>query len=129
MDQTPVHLQLLLSRSPGADPSSQTGQGISEPHQAHGPVPELGQLHLDLSLPGPGPGCENIQDHHGAVHDLRIQGVLQVFKLGRGKLVVTDDCEKHPVQVQAVLPEHPPRPSQPGAGELFENVVYIISAG
>ena len=73
MDQTPVHLQLLLSRSPGADPSSQTGQGISEPHQAHGPVPELGQLHLDLSLFCPGTLSENVQDHQCPVHHLDIQ--------------------------------------------------------
>ena len=90
MDPPPVHLQLLFSRPSGADAAAQPGKRAAEPGQPGRPVSELGQLHLELSFTGGCPGRKDVQDHHGPVHDLYPKGLLKVFKLGRGKLVIAD---------------------------------------
>ena len=51
----------------------------------------LGQLHLEPSLPGPGPLGEDVQNQPAPVQDLDPQQLRQYPELGGGEVVVEDD--------------------------------------
>ena len=79
MDPSSVHLKLRLAGSPRTDSAAESRQGIPESHKADGAVSELRKFHLDLSFSCLCTGGKDIENDHRTVHDLRVQGVLQVF--------------------------------------------------
>ncbi len=99
-----VRLQLGLSRTARPDSPTQAGQFHSPPPQSRQPVVELGQLDLQLSLPGSRTAGEDIQDELGSVDDFAVEDALDVALLGRGKVVV-EDHGVGPVPIQQSLQE------------------------
>ena len=79
MDPSSVHLKLRLTGSPRTDSTAESRQGISKTHKADGAVSELRKFYLDLPLSCLCAGSKDIEDDHRPVHDLCVQGVLQVF--------------------------------------------------
>ena len=100
MDPSAVHLEFRLTRPPRADSAAESRQRISESDKTDGTVSELRQLDLDLSFPGLRAGRKDIKNDHRPVHDLCVQGILQVFELCRGELIVTDNSGR------SALPDH-----------------------
>ena len=80
-----VRLQLGLARPARPDPSPQTGQFHSPSSQSRQPVVELGQLDLQLPLPGSRTAGEDIQDELGSVDDLAIECLFDVVVAGLEK--------------------------------------------
>ena len=127
-----VGLQLGLARPARADASSQAGQLRSPSSQSRQPVVELGQLDLQLSLPGPGAAGEDVQDELGPVDYLAVECALDVALLGRREVVV-EDHGVGPVPIQQPFqPLHLALADQGGrviAGPLLEQAGGHPGAG
>ena len=87
----PVHLQLGFTGAGAADAARQTGESGILARQPREAVLELGQLHLDLSLPAVGALREDVEDHLGAVDHLQLGGIGDRADLGGGQFVVEDE--------------------------------------
>ena len=89
-DAPAVDLQLGLAGAGAADPPRQAGETRVLPGEPGEAVLELGELHLDLSLPAVGALGEDVEDHLGAVDDLHLGEIGDRADLGGGQLVVED---------------------------------------
>ena len=89
----PVRLQLGLAGAAGADGGGgarlalQVGPHARESGQQ---IAVLGQLHLQLALPGMGPLGEDVQDEPRPVQDPDPQGLLQHPSLGGGEVIIEE---------------------------------------
>ena len=87
----PVGFELGFTGTSRADAAAQSRKrraGTSQPGQQ---VLQLGQLHLQLALFGPGPPRENVENELRAVDDLAAKGRFEMAHLRRGQLAVEDD--------------------------------------
>ncbi len=87
-DPATVDLQSGFSRSPAPDTPGQTGQGIIPPDQTGQDIFQLGRLHLEFSLPGPGPLGKDIQDQLGAVDHFQVGEIGQRADLRRIQVLI-----------------------------------------
>ena len=90
LDEPAIDLELFLARPTHADPhleARQMGPQLLEPRQR---ILQLRQLHRQAGLVGAGPRGEDVEDHLGAVKNLRLQLLLEVADLGRREVVVED---------------------------------------
>ena len=85
-----VHLQLGLAGAPGTDAAGLLAERAAGPPQPGQPVPELGQLHLRLSLGAAGVLGEDVEDHCRTIQRGAVQDLLEVALLGRREVVVED---------------------------------------
>ena len=92
-DVPAVQLQLgLAGAAAGAGPAA-TAAALAAEHLAQALQPghlvaQKRQLGLQFSLVGGGAGAEDLQDQHGAVNDLHLQGGAQIAQLAAGQLAV-----------------------------------------
>ena len=103
VDESPVRLELLLTRAPGADSTGdprEVGPHALEP-RPH--VLELGKLHLGLRLGSPGSQGEDVENELGTIHDPHAEALLQSRALCRRQIVVEDD-ERSPISTK-LLPQ------------------------
>src|SRR5262245_24707770 len=91
-DPPPVDLQLGFAGSPRPDTASLAGKMTPLPHQTGKQVKALGQFHLKLTLFGPGPLSEDVENETRSIHDFEIELGLQVTILG-GRQVLVEDHE------------------------------------
>src|ERR1700741_494026 len=90
-DSAPVHLQLGLSGTPGADTSPKPRQVRPLTRQPGQKIFELGQLHLNFSFVAASPLSENIKNQLTTVNDPYFKSRLQVALLCRSQILVHDD--------------------------------------
>ena len=103
------------------------------PRQTGQLVPQLGKLHLELTLGAHRPLGKDIQNQHSAVDDRAVQLLLQVADLEGGKLVVKDYRVRPAVSDKLRQLLQPSRP-QAGGGVrlrplLGEDAGALISGG
>ena len=87
-----VDLELLLAGPAPADPAGQAREravlDLREPRQ---PVAQLGELDLELAVPGRGVLREDVEDQLGAVDHAQIEPLREVARLRRRQVLVEDD--------------------------------------
>jgi hypothetical protein len=102
-DEAAVRLELRLARATEADTAADPRQVRPHALQSWQHVLELRQLHLHLRLAAAGARGEDVEDQLGAVHDARLQRVLQVLALRRRQFLVEDDEGR--AQLRGQLPQ------------------------
>ena len=90
-DMPPVGLQLAFPRAPGADAAAQPGHSRALAREPRQQIFQLSKLHLQLALPGSGPGSKNIQNQHGPVDDPDLRLKFQIADLCGRQLAVEDN--------------------------------------
>ena len=86
-----VDLQFGFSGPPAPDSAGEPGHGRVFGHQPGQHVFQLGEFHLQFSLPCPGALGENVQDQLGSVNDLEVDTVGERADLGRVQILVEND--------------------------------------
>ena len=92
-DQPAVDLDLLFAGPSAADARGASAAGLPLQVGPHAPQPrrgvlQLGDLDLQLGLPGLGPAGEDVQDQLAAVEHPRLDALLEVADLRRREVVV-----------------------------------------
>ena len=138
LDVPAVHLLFALPGSPSgaaatASATPLAGKLHPPPRQTGQLVPQLGKLHLELTLGAHRPLGKDIQNQHSAVDDRAVQLLLQVADLEGGKLVVKDYRVRPAVSDKLRQLLQPSRP-QAGGGVrlrplLGEDAGALISGG
>jgi len=82
-DKAAIRLQLGFPRPPQSDSAPDSGKVAPHPFEAGKEVLQLGQLHLELGLPGSGSCGEDVQDQLRAIHHPDPEKIFQVLPLGR----------------------------------------------
>ena len=90
-DEPPVGLELGLAGAAGADAAAGPRQVRPHAGQARQLVLQLGQLHLEAPLVGPGVLGEDVEDQAAPVDDLDLEELLEGALLARRQLVVGDE--------------------------------------
>ena len=118
-----VDLELLLARSAPTDAARQARErAVGALRQARQPVAQLGELHLQLAVPGPRLLREDVEDQLGAIDHAQVEPIAEVASLG-GRQVLIEDHEVHVVlegSYHQVL--EPPRSEQ----ELRVDAVAVL---
>jgi hypothetical protein len=96
VDEAPVGLELRLAGAPHADAATELLEVRPHAGQARQHVLQLRQLHLHPGLARAGPRGEDVEDQLGAVHDARVDRLLDVLSLRGRQLVVEDDERRVP---------------------------------
>ncbi len=93
MDESSINFELLFAGSAGADTASADGVEVA-PHayQARVGVLQLGQFDLEAGLMGLSPRSEDVQNEFTAVEDFQVNNLFQLSNLGRGKVVIENNC-------------------------------------
>ena len=97
-----VDLELGLARAASADAAAEPRErrvALGQPRQQ---VLELGQLDLELAVPGRGALGEDVEDQLGAVDHAQVEALGEVARLGGREVVVED----HQVDVQLEAADH-----------------------
>jgi hypothetical protein len=92
LDDAPVGLELRFARSTQkSEPAALPFEMRPGAHQPALLIGEVGELHLQRSLPRPRPCAENFQDQPGAVEHLRVPGLFEIALLHRGERAIHHD--------------------------------------
>ena len=127
-----VDLQPGLARAPGPDAAGEPGQGVVLVRQVRQPVAQLGHLHLELALVGPGPLSEDVQDQLGPVQDPQFGHAPQVAGLGGGQVLVQEKQVGPGVQgLQGHLDQLAPAHEKPGVHllDLLDGPAHRLHSG
>ena len=89
-DAATILLELLLPRSPGADPAAEPRQFLPPPREPPEPERQLGEFHLELPLPGARALGEDVEDDLAAVEGLHVELLFEKRLLLRLEQVLED---------------------------------------